>query len=323
MNTVTLAQAVKGGLEFASLSYPTLITTINAKLSEANIKANPLDERPIQIRSVHRHPSNDLVLYTTTALQAEALRTQGDDWLSSLSSNLSINNPVHTVVVHGIPTSFNPADPQHLDMIVAMNPDTLNPAPAFIKWISPNAVQRGATHSSIRIGFADAAQAKLTVEQKIFYGRFNKRTEFGRRAKPRCMNCLQEGHITRYCKEELMCPYCAGPHAADKCEWHGKMKTNCTACARHMQKANPTADIKAIFSETPRHLRHSPLDPTCPARIAEKQALAAKATPTDPPTSANPAITRPIVVPDDEPVTAPSKVGTAPRAEDTSMNTSC
>lgn len=91
-------------------------------------------------------------------------------------------------------------------MLAAMNADTLNPAPVFVKWVSANAVQRGASHLSIRIGFADAAQAALAVEQKIFYGRFNKSTEFGRKAKPRCMNCLQEGHITRYCKEELMCP---------------------------------------------------------------------------------------------------------------------
>lgn len=162
-------------------------------------------------------------------------------------------------------------------MLRAMNTDTLDPAPLFVKWISSNAVQRGATHSSIRIGFADANQAQHTVDLKIFYGRFNKKTEFGHKTKPRCMNCLQEGHITRYFKAQLMCPYCAEPHAADQCEMHGKLTTNCTTCARQLLKTDPTTNLKTVFSETPRHLRHSPLDPTCPARIAEKLTLATKA----------------------------------------------
>lgn len=102
LNTVTLTQSIKGGLELAGLNYPTLIANINAKLSEAKIKVNHLDERPIQVRSVHRHPSNDLVLYTTTALQAEALRAQGDDWIPGISSNLTIQNPVHTNLLQTI-----------------------------------------------------------------------------------------------------------------------------------------------------------------------------------------------------------------------------
>lgn len=274
MNTLTLAQTTKDGIELATLNYPTLIASINQKLAEAMIKTNQSDEKPISIRSVHRHPSNDLVLYTTTAAQADALRAQHEKWVPLISTGLELHNPVHTVVVHGIPTSFDPSDAQHLEMLSAMNPDTLTPPPPllFVKWISANAVQRGATHSSIRIGFTDAERAARAVEHKVFYGRFNKRTEFGRKNKPRCMNCLKEGHTTRYCKETLMCPYCSKEHAADTCDLHGKMTTNCTACARHARDLDPGTDLKALFAEAPRSLRHSPLDPTCPARIAGKLA---------------------------------------------------
>lgn len=308
MNTLTLAQTVKEGKEFANTNYPTLITTINNKIAEAMIKEKPSDERTIRIRSVHRHPSNDLVVYTTTATQAEILREQHEKWVPLVSSLLTLHNPVHTVVVHGIPTSFEPSDPQHLAMLSAMNQDTLDPPPLFVKWISANAVQRGATHSSIRIGFADANQANLAVEQKIFYGRFNKRTEHGRKVKPRCMNCLKDGHITRYCKETLMCPYCSEAHSADSCELHGKMTTNCTACARHTLQLDPSTNLKQLFAEAPRHLRHSPLDPTCPARIAGKVAQAAaaikqrptkQASTTAKPGNAGPA-SRPIVIPEED-----------------------
>lgn len=156
------------------------------------------------------------------------------------------------VFVHVILTSFNPADPQHLDMLAAMNPNTLNPAPVFFKWISFNAVYRGASHSLIRIGFADVEQAKHTVKQKVFYSHFNKRKR--KKSKPRCLNCLQEGHTAHYFKAELMCPYCARTHTSNKCEWHRKMTTCCTACARHMQKTETTLSVRTLLLNTPQHL---------------------------------------------------------------------
>lgn len=325
MNTLTLTQIDKEGKALAEVNYPTLITSINSKLAEAGIKELPTDAKAIRIRSVHRHPSNDLVLYTTTAEQATVLRDQHERWTHLVSEGLAIHNPVHTVVVHGIPTSFNPTDPQNLEMLSAMNPDTLNPPPTFVKWLSANAVQRGATHSSIRIGFADAAQAQLAVDQKIFYGRFNKRTEHGRKTKPRCMNCLKDGHITKYCKDQLMCPYCSGPHSAESCELHGKMTTNCTACARHAQRADPSVDLVSLFSEAPRYLRHSPLDPTCPARLAEKKSRVQEASrPPGPSSALNQPASPPIEILDAE--TADKDTGEAedgPGDADTNMKTTC
>lgn len=276
MNTITLAQSVKDGKELASLNYPTLITTINRRLADLSIKVNQSDTKPIAIWSVHRHPSNNLVLYTTTSDQEDALIEQHDKWVHLLSKGLALHNPVHSVVVHGIPTSFNPTDPQHLEMLGAMNPNTLNPPPMFVKWISANAVQQGETHSSIRIGFSEADRATQAVEQKIFYGRFNKHTEFGRKIKPRCMDCLKEGHITRHCKEKVMCPYCSEEHTPNSCNLQGKMTTNCTACARNAQTLDSAVDLKSLFAKTSRYLCHSPLDQTCPAQIAGKKAQALK-----------------------------------------------
>lgn len=276
------------GNELALVNYPSLIGLINTKLNEAKVKALPSDEKPVQIRSVHRHPFNDLVLYTTTPQQAEALRRQSNLWLHLVSKNLEIHNPMHSIVVHGIPATFLPSDPQNIDMLVAMNPETLNPAPAFIKWVSPNAIHRGVSHSSIRIGFTDGEQARKAVEQKIFFGRYNKKTEFGRKTKPRCMNSLKDGHTSTHCTEDMMCPYCSENHPAASCELSGRMTSNCTACARQRVKTNNDLDLKTLFSKSPKDLSHSPLDPTCPARVAEKQAraVAALGKPTDPaPTS--------------------------------------
>lgn len=52
-NTVTLTQSVKEGTELLSLNYPSLIALVNTKLTEANIKENTTDQKPIQVRSAH------------------------------------------------------------------------------------------------------------------------------------------------------------------------------------------------------------------------------------------------------------------------------
>lgn len=247
-------------------NYPTLIALINSKPKDANMKFKPTDEKPIQIRSVHHHPSKDLVLYTTTFQQANALRDQGEKWIHTLSSQLKLHHPVYTVVVHGIPASFQPADQQHLNMLKAMNQEKMSPAPLFVKWISPNSIQRGFSHSSIRIGFTDAKQAKQDIKQQIFYGRYNKETEYGRKSKPRGMNCLHEGHTSNHCNTPLMCPYCAEAHPVDKCELRGCMTSNFTSCAIALKAKQGEGDLKTLFSTTLMNLLHSQLAPRAPPR---------------------------------------------------------
>lgn len=308
VNSLTLTQVDKEGMELANLNYPSLISFINTKLAAANIKVTATDEKSIQIRSVHRHPSRDIVIYTTTPQQAEVLRNKSEEWLPTVSPKLTLHSPVHSVVVHGIPATFIPTNPQHVEMLIAMNIETLTPAPVFIKWLSPNAIHRGVSHSSIRIGFADSQQAKKVVDQKIFYGRYNKKTEFGRRTKPRCMNCLKEGHTSTFCKEAMMCPYCAEAHPADKCAFKGMMTSNCTACARKKKTAEPTTDLKTLFSTTPKDLRHSPLDPTCPARVAEKVARVSQRS-EDQPSRTEPSPTVSNLKEPPAPTTAPAQLG--------------
>lgn len=280
-NSLTIVQEKQGGKELTSLTYPALIVKINNQLVASGIKENPQDTKTIQIRSVHRHPSNDIVLYTTTAKQAETLRATSQRWLPQVTQHMTLRNPVYPVVVHGIPTSFNPECPDHMAMLIAMNPDTLSPPPLFVKWISQQAIKRGFSHSSIRLGLSSIDQAKGAVDAMIFFGRYNKKTEYGRATKARCMNCLHEGHTSNYCKEQLMCPLCAEEHQADQCSLKGLLTTSCTACARYLKSKDPTVDLKLLFSKSPVGLRHSPLDPTCPTRIAkavdlERQATAAR-----------------------------------------------
>lgn len=147
------------------------------------------------------------------------------------------------------------------------------------------------TFSPIQIGFTDTEQASRAVAQKIFYMRYNKRTEFSRKTKPQCMNCLEKGHTSNHYKAAMMCPYCADEHPEDKCELRARMKSNCTTCAREHKATNQGADLNLLSSTTPIHLHHSPLDPTCPTRLAIKKKEALQRPPAADQAPKEPAVT--------------------------------
>lgn len=163
-NPVTIVQSTMGGIKLTNLSYPALITKTNIQLQTSGVKENTSDLKTIQVGLVHQHPSNDLVLYTTTAKQAEALRATSQRWLPQITQKMSLRNPVYPVVVHGIPTSFKPDCPDDIKILIAMNPDTLNPPPLFVKWVSQQAIKRGVLLSLIRIGLYSIEQAKKQLK---------------------------------------------------------------------------------------------------------------------------------------------------------------
>lgn len=129
----------------------------------------------------------------------------------------------------------------------------------------------------MRIGFTDASQAKGELYQKIFYERYRKTADFGGKSKPCSMSCLQEGHMSNHFTSKMMFPYCVEAHQVDMCLIESTMTSNWTACARAHKITQPDLELKTIFSKTPLNLRHSLLDPICPARLATKKSEAAKA----------------------------------------------
>lgn len=137
---------------------------------------------------MHRHPSNNLVLYTTTNIQADTLRICSKDWIPLLSYKLQLHNPVHVVVIHASQCPSALLTPNTWPCLQKWT-QILNPAPCFVKWTSSNAVQLGESHSLIRIGFVNSDQEKTTVKQKQFYRIFNKKIEFSQKIKPHFMNC--------------------------------------------------------------------------------------------------------------------------------------
>lgn len=107
-HSVTLNQCDPANIAGSDKSIPELIKYLNAQLKACKVRLTPEDKTDIEVRNIHRHLSGNFVLYLDNAKQAQALRAQANNWLPRISSNLSIKKEVYSVIVHGVPTTFNP-----------------------------------------------------------------------------------------------------------------------------------------------------------------------------------------------------------------------
>ncbi|KAH9822990.1 hypothetical protein DFH28DRAFT_1118338 [Melampsora americana] len=135
-HSVTLNHQDPSNITGAGISIPELIKQFNAVLKDNNIKQNSEDKSSIMVRNIHRHPSGDLVIYLESQKQAQALRGQASCWIPKISSNLTIKQEVYPVIVHGIPTTFNPTREEDIDLLNISNGDLLDDALFPVWWLA-------------------------------------------------------------------------------------------------------------------------------------------------------------------------------------------
>lgn len=262
---ITLSQTIKGGMAMTNHTISAIATHINSLLAVKKVTSSRESTEPIRVRAVHRYPSNNLGIYTGTAAEAEVLKARAQEWLPVFSKDLTIKPDFFPIVVHGISTSFNPQNPDHLSELAAANYPMLQDV-VSVKWLNQKAVGEGKAFSSILITLKDKAIAETAVKNSIWHGFRLRRTEHARRPPPRCMNCCKLGHTAARCPNDPLFPYCALKHHTHSCPKRGTVAMKCTACARRRVESDPTVNLKTLFSDDPSELCHSPLDPACPAR---------------------------------------------------------
>ncbi|KAG0144813.1 hypothetical protein CROQUDRAFT_46723, partial [Cronartium quercuum f. sp. fusiforme G11] len=71
-NSITLSQIHASEVAFlaSNFTYPALMAAFNKSLITHEVKLKPEDKSPIMVKAVHRHPSNDIVLYVETKAHA-------------------------------------------------------------------------------------------------------------------------------------------------------------------------------------------------------------------------------------------------------------
>lgn len=268
--SLTLTQQDPKHISGAGKSITELIKSLNMVLKDNNIKLSPSDTSHMAVRNIHRHPSHDLVIYVESQKQAQALRDQVDSWLPKVSPYLALKQEVHSVIVHGIPTTFNPTRQEDVDLLKTCNGELLDNA-LFVRWLKRDTADDAAKrHSSLLIGFKTLAEAALAARTKVWHGRGRHRTEISGPPPTRCFNCLGVGHTAAACKTAPMCPYCSGNHHLHNCPSKGGTALKCIICAREKLKADPTTNLTRLFKDNHADFLHHPFSPLCPVRIASQ-----------------------------------------------------
>lgn len=269
LNTITLVPVDNATPACISTPVPKLVIALNAIIKEGGIKLQPADPHTIQVKTIQRRPSNQLVLHLEKQAYAKALAERQADWLPKLSTSLELKPERHAVLMHGIPTTFDPKIEDHLEDLIASNGDMLSSV-TNIRWLNQKAVEEDKkNYSSLLITMNNADHAALCVKNQVWYRYKKHRTELGRRAPIRCFNCLKTGHAASACPSPPLCPYCGEAHHAHTCKAKGLSPPKCTSCARAKQRQSSHLTIPQIFETHITDLAHSPFDPKCAVRIAQ------------------------------------------------------
>lgn len=117
-NTLVLTERSAEAPMCTSTAPPRLVITINTLIKESKIKLKPTNKTTIQVKTIQHRPSNNIVLHLKSQGHARSLSNKVADWLPKLSPSLEMKPARHALLVHGIPTSFDPAINNHLEDLI-------------------------------------------------------------------------------------------------------------------------------------------------------------------------------------------------------------
>ncbi|KAI1007038.1 hypothetical protein K3495_g1184 [Podosphaera aphanis] len=166
------------------------------------------------------------------------------DWTRKLAATAHIATPTFQVLVHDMPLSFEPENPEHLMRIQDANQlYTMGIRIERAAWLKKIKIP-GKTAGSLIVWFNQAENADQVISKGIMWGYELKATEIfrsGFRAM-QCYNCQNYGHIAKVCTADAKCGYCAGTHNSRDCS--KKQETRCVNCGKRHASWNQAYPIR-------------------------------------------------------------------------------
>ncbi|KAJ7731165.1 hypothetical protein DFH07DRAFT_694294, partial [Mycena maculata] len=120
----------------------------------------------------------------------------------------------YSVVINGIPSTFDVSSEEGILRLEDDNPDILLPfSVARVRWLRKPRSNFG----SIVVEIRDTKSANQSIDTGLSFD-FSLYTVHKLTAKiTQCFNCQGYGHITKSCKKAASCGLCAGGHATKVC----------------------------------------------------------------------------------------------------------
>ena len=251
---LTLAQANCACPALAELSNNDLAEKINGALMDTGCffetkpctpchdRINSLECITPHIHTVGRHCSGDIWLAAYSKAEHDFLVGTAHHWVPQLSDWLSIAQKAYPILVHGMPTDFDPShNGDDIHHFIAQNDHLITHPSAFqhAKFLRSqhHATSLHKTRGSLVIYLTEVQAANDCIIHHVAYQGWILPTVKFTRWLLQCYNCHCFRHFMQMCKATMACGCCAGAHAMCDCKCPAATECTTPALCQHVQLA--------------------------------------------------------------------------------------
>lgn len=197
------------------------------------------------------------------------LSLTSDAWVASINPGLTLKRKVYPIIVHGIPTTFDPASRSHTHDFLAENHGVLDSTTKMV-WANKHSIKMGKPFSSLILHLTDPIAANQAIVNRVCFKHTLKLTEKSTKRIKQCYTCLDFGHYAKACSEAVRaCSHCAGNHHYQFCT-RLSSPVRCVNCIHHTLDtefaSDPDATIRDMTETQVSLCAHSAFSNQCPLR---------------------------------------------------------
>lgn len=193
-------------------------------------------------------PSGDVFFYTKNRIHEKWLMENKHLWSKHVHADLEATPSAWSVLVHGIPKTFDPLSDLSKSNLVLENHLKKGDI-VRVRWLSDN------MHTAKKAGSIVLLLANKDLAERLTYSGLFLDYDYHRVTKfksfpAQCFKCLRMGHYGKWCRRPARCGKCDEGHMTKDCPSEHTEITECVRCKEGLRnKEEGVEDIHhSVFS---------------------------------------------------------------------------